>query len=189
MSQIFKAVTAGSLPPSVPTSFVTDVRNNTTTSPGTAIPAANILQVLGRSTTQDSVNGIRTDADPNNGNILYTELTNRLTGSVTSINAATQNLITFALGATAAVYRFKFEVAGRDTGTGDGIGYTMFASARTDGVNATIIATPFIDNDEDASLLTATVNFVASVNNVILQVTGVAGETIAYKAVGTYVVV
>jgi hypothetical protein len=52
-----------------------------------------------------------------------------------------------------------------------------------------MVATPFIDNDEDASLITANIDLIASGNNVILRVSSAAGTTITYKAVGTYVVV
>ena len=52
MSQFFQGVTSGSLPPSVPTSFVTDS--------GIAIPVGNILNVLGGDgiTTQGSGNTV-----------------------------------------------------------------------------------------------------------------------------------
>ena len=55
---------------------------------------------------------------------------------------------------------------------------------------ATLIATPFIDTDEDSgapSLTSALMDFVVSGNTVILRATGVADRTITYSAVGSYV--
>lgn len=182
MSQIYKPGTgSGPIPPTVPTSFVTDVNSP-------AIPAANILNEVGGATTANNTNGIRTDGS-SGGNTLTIQLTNRVSGTATVVGAVTGNIVTFALGGAAAVYRFNFLVAGRDTATGDGVGYTVDGSVRTNGAAATLIATPFIDADEDASLTTALLTVVVSGNNVILQATGVAGETINYNAVGYYVVV
>lgn len=59
MSQIYKQITSsGPIPPTIPTSFVTDN--------GTAIPAANILNVLG-----DPAGVATTNATPNLGDDLF----------------------------------------------------------------------------------------------------------------------
>lgn len=181
MSQIIKNSVSGIIPPVVPTSFVTDN--------GTAISVLNILNVNGGSTTVSNDNGIITEANPNLSDNLEIFLTNRLFGMVTADGTTTQSLITVPLADTPSVYRFQFDVTGRETTTGDGVGYTVFASARTDGTNATIISDPFLDEDEDTSLIKAFIQFISSGNDVILLVTGVFGQTITYKAVGTYVVV
>jgi len=184
MSQIYKSLTSGPVPPTVPTSFVTDVNSP-------AIPAANVLNEIGGSTSINNNNGIQTDGS-SGSNTLTIQLTNRLTGTATVVGATTGDIITFALGASAAVYRFTFIVSGRDTAganVGTGLGYTVDASARTDGSTSTIISTPDIDADEDTVLSAALMAVVASGNNVIVRATGVAGETISYRAVGSYVVV
>ena len=110
-----------------------------------------------------------------------------VTGTATSSDGSTENIITVDLGDSGKVYRFYFMVTGRDTGTGEGVGYHVFASARTDGATATVIETEFVDADEDDSLNSAEIDFTVSGNNMILQITGVGGETISYLAVGNYI--
>lgn len=111
----------------------------------------------------------------------------KLSGTGTSVNAAPVDLITFSLDSSVSVYRFFIHICGRDTGTGDGVGYSIFASARTDGATCTIISSPFNDNDEDTSLVAATATITSSGNDFILRVAGVAGQTVTYRAVGTYI--
>lgn len=176
MSQAGVLGTSGT--PSVATTFTTDS--------GNATPAANILNVLAADTIADNANGIQTTGS---GNTVTIQLTNRLQGSGSVTGAITGDIITFALGGSAAVYRFEIYVTGRDVATGDGVGYSLMGSARTDGAAATLIGSPFQDNDEDASLTAALMNLVVSGNNVILQATGVAAQTINYSAVCTYVMI
>jgi hypothetical protein len=73
MSQVIKNLASGPVPPSVPTSFVTDS--------GTVIPAANIVNVNG-------TNGVTVSANPNGsnnmvisliaGSLAYTNVTNAM---------------------------------------------------------------------------------------------------------------
>lgn len=149
---------------------------------------SNNINLFSDDSTANNANGVTVIGVPASNQLTVT-LTNRLTGTASSVNAANADIITFALGASAAVYRFDFMVVGRDTGTGNGVGYHLFASVRTDGASATLIQTPFTDNDEDTALTAATLNLVMSGNSVILRANGVAGQTISYLATGTYVVV
>jgi len=187
MSQIIKNLASGGpLPPQIPTSFTTNY-NTAFDNTGISVPVANIENVVGSFSGIDNANGIATQANPDGGNNLLVLLTNRVRGSQSSVNGATINLIVVPLGAVPAVYRFQVDIVGRDTTSGDGAGYTFFGTIRTDGVTATGIATPFIDEDEDASLVATDVGLGTSGNNGVLQITGIAGRTIAYVAVGTYI--
>lgn len=164
--------------PSVPTTFTTD--------DGTATPAANNINILADDTTDNNNNGLATSGSGDTVTIL---LTNRFQATGTADNGATADLVTFDLGASAAVYRVEFKVAGRETTTGDGAGYTLFACFKTDGASASIVDNQFKDADEDTALEAGDMNLIASGNNMILRATGVAALTINYSAVGYYVVV
>jgi hypothetical protein len=181
MSQIIKNLASGGpLPPAIPTSF--------TTNDGTATPAANVLRILGIDSTESDDDGILTRANPPS-NLVDIVLTTRLFGVGSTVDAITFDVITFPLSALAnTVYRFEFQVVGREAVSGEAVSYTVFAGAKTIAGLASIVETPYIDADQDApALLAASVGFIASGNNVVLQVTGVLGTNITYKALGTYI--
>jgi hypothetical protein len=195
MSQFYVNNTGGSgpIPPTVPESFITDVFNDTTSGPGTAVPSGNVLSVLGGSTSQANANGIRTDADPNNGSLLYIELTNRATGAVTTTDATPTALITFPLGTTPGTYTFDISVAAFATAGATaplGAGYTIVGSARTTGAAATLIPTQVVDHFEEGVLGTspqATSSLTVTGNDVVVSVTGKAAYTIDWVGTLLYI--
>jgi hypothetical protein len=180
VSQIYKSTSSGPVPPTVPTQFTADDAT-------IAVPAGNNLNVLSRDTGQDNLNGIQTTADPNGSANLYIELTNRLTGTGTTIGASTVNLITFALDASPQAYLFNFEVVGFNSVTPAAAGFSTFTTVRTDGVTATVIDDTDSINHTDPVLTDVAVEMTSSGNTVILRATGVAGLTVNWSTVGLYV--
>jgi hypothetical protein len=168
-------------PPAVPTTFVTDVNSP-------SVPALNILNVPGGSTSANDVNGIRTDGS-SGSNTLTIQLTNRLEGTGQTVGATSDDLITFALGATPGTYTFDCRIAGFDDTTPSGVGYTIVGAVRTTGAAATLLTGQAIDSFEEVATATCNAILAVSGNNAIFRVTGAAGLTIDWNAVGEYVLV
>jgi len=170
---------SGPVPPTVATSYVTDVNSP-------AIPAANVLNVFGNDTTINNVNGIQTDGS-SGSNTLTVQLTNRLQGTGSTVGAVTTDLVTFSLGATPATYVIEANFAAFEPTTPAGAGYSLFGTVRTTGAAASLVGTPDKINNENAALTSCNADIVVSANNVILRVTGTAGLTVDWAVVGYYV--
>ncbi len=174
MSQIYKSLASGPVPPTVATTYVTDVNSP-------AVPAANILNVLGGQTIADYNLGLRTDGS-SGGNILTVQLTNRATAVTITTDGTPTTIITFALPAVAGTYYVYGNVqAFTSTGPAGGA-YSFSGGYLTNGVAATELGTEFHDTFQSAALLASDIALSTSGNNVILTVTGVAGLTIDWNA-------
>lgn len=176
MSQFFidTAVAPPPIPPSVPESFVTDS--------GTAIPVANVLNVV---TPGSGTQGIMTSGSGNTITITLDEQV--IDGTTTTVGAVTGDVITFPLGAVAGVYTFDCKIAGFDSATPSGAGYTIVGSVRTTGAAAVLLANQAVDSFEEASTATCAGSLAVSGNNAVFRVLGAAGLTINWKAVAEYV--
>jgi hypothetical protein len=171
---------SGPLPPSVPTSFVTDS--------GTAVPVANVLNVV---TPGGGTQGIMTSGS--GSTITITVTPQDITGSVTTTGAQTLPVITFPLGAVPGVYTFDATIAGfAKSGIGSplGAGFTIVGSIRTTGAAATLIPTQVVDHFEEGALSAASALLGVSGNNAVINVTGVtdgaAGFVIDWTAFMNY---
>lgn len=179
MSQAGILDVSGSTPPEVATNYITDVNSP-------AVPSLNTLNVFGGTVTTDNPKGIQTDGS-SGSNTLTVELTNRIQGTATTVGASTTNVVTFPLGATPGTYFFNVTVAAFEPSTPAGAGYDTFTTIRTDGSAGTIIGDTDSIVHEDAALVATNAEFVVSTNSAIFQVTGVAGLTIDWVIVGTYI--
>lgn len=170
---------SGPVPPTVPTSFVTDVNSP-------AIPAANVLDVFGRETTVNNINGIQTDGS-SGGNVLTVQLTNRATGSVTTTDATLTTIITFPLSASTTVYGLNGLIIARDVTDVAGGFYAFDSAVKTDGVTATEIGTEYTTQIEDVVMEPSDIFTSVSGNNILVQVQGIVGKTIDWFAKFEYI--
>ena len=175
MSQFFQGVVAGALPPVVATSYVS---NN-----GTAVPVANILNVLASDTTADNDNGIQTIGS---GNTLTVQLTNRVTASITTTDATPTQLVSLSLGAVPGVYLVQGDITAYDVTDIAGASYTFSGAAITDGAVATEISVESKDTFEQAAISAADFNLGVTVNSAYIEVIGIAGKTINWSCLFTY---
>lgn len=174
---------SGPVPPTVATSYVTDN--------GTAVPAANILLVDGKTSTENNTNGVITKggvAGTGTANEVDIVLTNRITGSATTTNAVTPvTVFTFSLGATPATYLFTINIVAYNVTSSLSAGYVDFATVRTTGAAGSLISnSPSVISEEgvmNGVIVTPTI----SGNNLELDVIGLAASTIDWLALVTYI--
>lgn len=177
MSQIYKSGASGPVPPTVATSYVTDVNSP-------AIPAANVLNVLGNDTTVNNANGVRTDGS-SGSNTLTVQLTNRLQGSATTVGAASGDIITF-IPTVVGTYSLEYRTAAYNTTSLLGAGYSFFGAIRYDGVNSNICDAFDEINNEEGGMAAVDLSVVVSGASIILRATGYAAQTINWSSVGLY---
>lgn len=175
MSQIYKSIASGPIPPAIPDQFTAD--------DGTiGIPVANNLNILSRDTTEDNPNGIQTTVDPNNGDDFFVELTNRITGSLTTNDDTPQTLFSFDMGATAGTYVFFTRVTAFNVTDNISSGYASYRCVRTTGAAGILIsAQSGLIAEEGAMSGASAINDISG-NNAILTVEGLVGKEINWFA-------
>ena len=169
------AAISASISPSVATTYTTDS--------GSAVPAANILNILGDDTTANDNDGIRTTGA---GNTVTVQLTNRCQGTGSTVGAVTADLVTLSLGATPGTYTLEARVAGFNAATPASAGYSLFATVRTTGAAAVLVGTPDKIVNEEAALAACDATVVVSGNTAIIRVTGTAGLTVSWNTAALY---
>lgn len=175
MSQAYQGVTAGSLPPVVPTDFQTDS--------GSAVPAAGILTIIGAQSSSNTTSGISTSGATNTVTI---NLTNRVSGTLTTNTITLTPIITYSLGATPGTFIVQGDIIAYNTTDLSSAAYTFTGALRTDGAVATQLGVDNRNIFEDASMQNCDFSFSVSANNFIIKVQGLNGKTINWSAFFNY---
>ncbi|MEO8253196.1 MAG: hypothetical protein ABI554_02330 [Flavobacterium sp.] len=175
MSQAgFISTTSGPVPPAVPTSFVTDINSP-------AIPAANVLNVIGGQSVVNTVNGLRTDGS-SGSNTLTIQVTNQQNDTLTTIGNTPTVLSTFTMPAVPSVQNYEYKISAYNTTDLLGAVYLIISGARTTGAAATSLNTADITTIEEGAMSGCLVAFAATGNTVTVTVTGLAAKTINWAS-------
>lgn len=179
MSQFYTQNSGASPPPpEVPTEFVTE--------DGSAIPAANILNVTAEDIPDNNDEGIQTIADPDLSNNLVIQLTNRVRNDVVTNDDTPTNLISFGLGGSPGVVIIQGNVVAYNVTDDLGATYTLNGSARTNGLTGVEIGSELKDVFEEGGMVATDFTFGVAGNQAFIDVTGLPGKTINWSAFFTY---
>ena len=99
--------------------------------------------------------------------------------TVTTLDATNADLLPIPLGAVPATYRLTATVSAYESTGPSGAGYTVLGTFITDGVTARLVGNQDLFEEHDP-LVDADAFFVASGNDAVLRVLGVAGLTIVW---------
>lgn len=174
------STTSGPVPPVVPTSFVTQN--------GIAVPAANILIVNGFDSTENNANGIITKGGvvgTGTSNEVDVVITNRIQGTNQTVGATTSAIITFT-PTVIGTYAIECRVCAYNTTSTLGAGYSIFGTARFDGVNSNLCGTPDKIINEEGAMSSSNCTMTVSGANILINGIGYAAQTINWSAVGLY---
>lgn len=181
MSQIYKQNSgSGPIPPTVPTSFVTDINSP-------AIPAANILNVLGNDTTVNNANGIQTDGS-SGSNTLTVQLTNRTRVTATTSDGGGQvQTVNIFTPVAASGITFVVSITGYDAANNEMAGGELIGIGRRSGGGVTVVVgTNDTFVEKDPGLIATDYDIVTNGTLIQARFTGVAGRTINWAAVFIY---
>lgn len=101
-------------------------------------------------------------------------------GTGTTIDTGTADLVTIAMGGSAACYTVRCIVTGK-AASAAGIGGQVVATVITDGATASILNTPDIIKNASLVLSSGSFTVVASGNDLILRAAGALGSVISWK--------
>ena len=146
---------------------------------GSAIPVGGIITI-------NSDGFLTTSAS---GAVLTVALNDATSGSGSTVEAVTTDLVTQSAGGTPTVYRIEAYIALFDSATPSGGGYTIYATVRTNGSSTTLVGTPSKFVEEESAVSTADANIVVSGNDFIVRVTGVVGLTLSWNTKVSWVAV
>lgn len=152
---------------------------------GSATPVAGVINLLGDSNSDNVTEGVTTSAS---GNTVTVLLTNRIEGSNTTVGATTETVNSYNLPASAGSYQVFTQISGYES-TGPGYaGITIQGCIGTDGAATSVIGVPTINYTTSASLGAIVAELSVSGNQLMVDVTGVAGLTIDWVALTHFTV-
>lgn len=112
---------------------------------------------------------------------LNVDVVGSMSGTTTTVGAVTGDVITFPIP-SGQVASFDVLIVGNDAAGTLGMGYSLFACARNPSGTAILVGVPDLIVNEDGADSAAGATLIVSGANAIVQVTGVTGKTINWKA-------